>query len=145
MIYVIKYNQFIKGDLKVFEKWLEKKILCWVSIHQRPILALVYPWYTEHNRKNYKINSFKHTRTWSGHRSISFRESMPPPRESVTHWPINWQSAINSFFLSRTIFSSRFFLCVDGQRAMSQQHKQTSLTWLLLIPLETHRWRKRCC
>ena len=30
----------------------------------------------------------------SSHRSISFRESMPLPRESVTHWPINWQSAL---------------------------------------------------
>ena len=30
----------------------------------------------------------------SSHWSISFRESMPPPRESVTHWPINWQSAL---------------------------------------------------
>ena len=30
----------------------------------------------------------------SSHRSISFPESMPPPRDSVTHWPINWQSAL---------------------------------------------------
>ena len=30
----------------------------------------------------------------SSYRSISFRESMLPPRESVTHWPINWQSAL---------------------------------------------------
>ena len=45
---------------------------------------------------------------------------------------------INSFFLSRTIFSSPFFLCVDGQRAMSQQYKQISLTSLLLIPFGTH-------
>ena len=30
----------------------------------------------------------------SSHRFISFRESMPLPRESVTHWPINWQSAL---------------------------------------------------
>ena len=30
----------------------------------------------------------------SSHRSISFRESMPLLRESVTHWPINWQSAL---------------------------------------------------
>ena len=30
----------------------------------------------------------------SSHRSISFCKSMPPPRESVTHWPMNWQSAL---------------------------------------------------
>ena len=30
----------------------------------------------------------------SSHRSISFHESMPPPRESLTHWPINWQSSL---------------------------------------------------
>ena len=33
-------------------------------------------------------------KTCSSHRSISFRESMPPPRDSVTHWPINWQSTL---------------------------------------------------
>ena len=30
----------------------------------------------------------------SSHRSISFRESIPSLRDSVTHWPINWQSAL---------------------------------------------------
>ena len=30
----------------------------------------------------------------SSNRSISFGESMPPPRELVTHGPINWQSAL---------------------------------------------------
>ena len=33
-------------------------------------------------------------RAYSSHRSISFCKSMAPPRESVTHWPINWQSAL---------------------------------------------------
>ena len=41
----------------------------------------------------------------SSHRSISFRESMPPPSESVTHWPINRQSA-----LIPSSFQELFFL-----------------------------------
>ena len=40
---------------------------------------------------NYFHNQIKKC---SSHRSISFRESMPRPRDLVTHWPINWQSAL---------------------------------------------------
>ena len=47
-------------------------------------------------------------KTCSSYRSISFRESMPPPRESVTHWPINWQSVLIS-----SSFQELFFLVLS--------------------------------
>ena len=56
---------------------------------------------------------------------IYFLSRINAPAKRVGHSLTNQLAErINSFFLSRTIFSSPFFLCVDGQRAMSQQHKQ---------------------
>ena len=66
----------------------------------------------------------------SSHRSISFRESMPPAKRFDHSQTNQLAERINSFFFSRTIFSSPlfFFSWVDGQRTISRQPKQTSLT-----------------
>ena len=45
----------------------------------------------------------------SSHRSISFRESMPPPRDSVTHCSVNRQSALILSSSQELFFSSPFF------------------------------------
>ena len=45
-------------------------------------------------RKGMNPSVLYHLWSCSSHRSISFRESMPLLREPVTHWPINWQSAL---------------------------------------------------
>ena len=74
----------------------------------------------------------------SSHRSISFRESTPLPRDLVTHWPINWQGALIPSS-SQELFFLVLFWCVGSQRAMSQQHKQTSL-FLSLITATDSTW-----
>ena len=53
----------IRSDLMYFTLTLVVgKIFSWVLTHQRSIIRLVYPWYTntEHNKSKDKINSFTH-------------------------------------------------------------------------------------
>ena len=53
--------------ITVFVKIKVGKRFSWVPTHQRPILALVYPWYTnmEQNGRKDKINTIVHTWTFN--------------------------------------------------------------------------------
>ena len=74
----------------------------------------------------------------SGHWSISFRESMPPPRESATHWPINWQSALIPFSSKELFFLVPSF-CVSTGREPWASSPNRSLShhsnWFHLEPI----------
>ena len=59
----------------------------------------------------------------SSHRSISFRESMSTLSDSATNWPIQAER-IDSFFLSRTIFSSSFL----GSVSTAESHEPVAQT-----------------
>ena len=75
----------------------------------------------------------------SSHRSISFRESMPLLRESVTHWPINWQSALIPS-PSQELFFWSLFCRTDNVRESLELAEGTYLSHMTaLIPLETLR------
>ena len=71
----------------------------------------------------------------SSHRSISFRESMPLLRESVTHWPINWQSALipspsqELFFWSPFRRTDKVREPGASRRNTSLSHDSTDSTW----------------
>ena len=63
----------------------------------------------------------------SSDKSIFSRESMLPPSDSTTHWPVSRQSA-----LIPSSFQELFFLALFGsrpaeQRAQDQQRRKTSL------------------
>ena len=73
----------------------------------------------------------------SSHRSISFCESMPLLRESVTHWPINWQSALIPS-PSQELFFLVPFCRTDKVREPGASRRNTSLShdchWFHLEP-----------
>ena len=75
----------------------------------------------------------------SSHRSISFRESMPLLRESVTHRPINWQSALIPS-PSNELFFWSLFCRTDNVRESLELAEGTYLSHMTaLIPLGTLR------
>ena len=85
------------------------------------------------NTQKYGINIY------SSHRSISFRESMPLLRESVTHWPINWQSALIPS-PSQELFFWSLFCRRDNVRESLELAEGTYLSYMIaLIPLGTLR------
>ena len=81
----------------------------------------------------------------SSHRSISFRESMPPPRDLVIHWPINWQSALIPSSFQELFFLDPFL--VGWQTGSHEPAAQTDLCHIhcYWFHLELHHWRKHCC
>ena len=75
----------------------------------------------------------------SSHRPISFRESMPLLRESVTHWPTNWQSALIPS-PSQELFFWSLFCRTDNVRESLELAEETYLSHMTaLIPLGTLR------
>ena len=75
----------------------------------------------------------------SSHRYISFRESMPLLRESVTQWPINWQSALIPS-PSQELFFWSLFCRTDNVRECLELAEETYLAHMtVLIPLGTLR------
>ena len=75
----------------------------------------------------------------SSHRSFSFRESMPLLRESVTHWPINWQSALIPS-PSQELFFWSLFCKTDNVRESLELAEGTYFSHMTaLIPLGTLR------
>ena len=63
----------------------------------------------------------------SSHRSIFSRESMPPPSDLATHWPISGQSALIPS-TSQELFLLAVFGSLDSQRAPGYQWRKISLT-----------------
>ena len=85
----------------------------------------------------FSLSAFRLSRGWcSSHRSISFRESMPPSRDSVTHWPINWQSALIPSSSQELFFLVPFGSPADREPLASSTNRPLSHP-LLLIPLGT--------
>ena len=71
----------------------------------------------------------------SSHRSISLHESMPPPRDSVTHWPINWQSALIPSSSQELFFLVPVLVC-----RRSESHEPAAQTELSHITVTDSTW-----
>ena len=81
---------------------------------------------------------------YSSHRSIFSRESMPPPSDSATHWPISEHSA-----LIPSTSQELFLLALFGSRSWVREHPASSEerpppSLLRTFHMEDLHWRS-CC
>ena len=103
--------------------------LCWLEPFF-PIKAIQHIW------RIFTHFAWESKLSCSNHRSIFSRESMSPPSDSATHWPISRQSALNPS-TSQEFFLLALFESCYSQRALSQQWRKTSLT---SSPMDIPAW-----
>ena len=68
-----------------------------------------------------------------------------PPRDSVTHWPINWQSALIPSSSQELFFLVPFFGVSTVREPWASSTNRPLSHHCYWFHLELHRWRTRCC